>query len=69
MATLRTLDDDAAIQALSEQFGLDATLTEEAVTFYVPGGEKFVPQLFAELGVPIRNQRAARGITPAGRNP
>ena len=57
---LRTLDDDAAIQALSEHFGLDATLSEEAVTFYVPGGKKFVPQLFAELGVPISSVSIAR---------
>ncbi|MGD0254216.1 MAG: ATP-binding cassette domain-containing protein [Acidimicrobiales bacterium] len=57
---LHTLNDDAAIRALSERFGLDATLSEEAVTFYVPGGEKFVPQLFAELGVPISSASIAR---------
>jgi ABC-2 type transport system ATP-binding protein len=57
---LHTLDDDAAIQALSEHFALDATLSEGAVTFYVPGGEKFVPQLFAELGVPISSVSIAR---------
>jgi len=57
---LHTLDDDAAIQALSERFGLDATLSEQAVTFYVPGGERFVPQLFAELGVPISSVSIAR---------
>jgi ABC-2 type transport system ATP-binding protein len=45
---------------LSERFGLDATLSEQAVTFYVPGGERFVPQLFAELGVPISSVSIAR---------
>jgi hypothetical protein len=31
-----------------------------AVAFHVPGGEEFVPRLFAELGVPIQSIRVSR---------
>ena len=48
---IQTEDDDAAIAALAERFGLEATMSEGAVTFFVPSGEEFVPRLFAELGV------------------
>jgi ABC-2 type transport system ATP-binding protein len=51
--TIRTPDDEAAIAALAERFGLEAQLAEGAVTFFVESGEAFVPRLFAELGVPI----------------
>jgi ABC-2 type transport system ATP-binding protein len=57
---LHTADDGAAIQALDERFGIDAAIHEGAVTFAVPGGEQFVPRLFAELGVPIRSVSVAR---------
>jgi ABC-2 type transport system ATP-binding protein len=57
---LHTADDGAAIQALEERFGIDAAIHEGAVTFAVPGGEQFVPRLFAELGVPIRAVSVAR---------
>jgi ABC-2 type transport system ATP-binding protein len=57
---LRTADDDAAIKALKERFDLDAAIHEGAVTFGVAGGEQFVPRLFAELGVPIRQVSVAR---------
>ena len=43
-------DDSAAIAALHERFGIDATIAEGAVTFGVADGEQFVPRLFAELG-------------------
>ncbi len=43
-----------------EQFGIEATVAEGAVTFGVAEGEEFVPRLFAELGVPIRRS-ACRG--------
>jgi ABC-2 type transport system ATP-binding protein len=33
---------------------------EGAVTFAVPEGERFVPRLFAELGVGIRSIQVAR---------
>jgi ABC-2 type transport system ATP-binding protein len=52
--TIHTEDDEAAIAALAERFGIEAGIAEGAVTFGVPGGEEFVPRLFAELGVPIQ---------------
>ena len=51
--TIHTEDDGAAIAALKERFGIEAMMAEGAVTFGVPGGEEFVPRLFAGLGVPI----------------
>ncbi|HVD15065.1 MAG TPA: ATP-binding cassette domain-containing protein [Actinomycetota bacterium] len=57
---LHTADDSAAIKALKERFGIAAAIHEGAVTFAVPGGEQFVPRLFAELGVPIQAVSVAR---------
>ena len=57
---IHTSDDEAAIAALRERFGLDAGMHEGAVTISVEGGEKFVPRLFAELGVPIEAVRVSR---------
>jgi ABC-2 type transport system ATP-binding protein len=57
---LQTHDDDAATMALKEKFGIEATRSEGALTIYVPGGETFVPRLFAELGVPISSVSIAR---------
>jgi ABC-2 type transport system ATP-binding protein len=53
-------DPQAAIAALRERFGLEASIAEGAVTVAVPEGESFVPRLFAELGVPIRGVSVAR---------
>jgi ABC-2 type transport system ATP-binding protein len=55
-----TEDTDAAIAALRERFGLDATIAEGAVTVSVEQGGAFVPRLLAELGVPIRSVSVAR---------
>src|SRR6476646_2313407 len=49
---IHTDDNDAAIAALGERFGIEAVVSEGAVTCGVPGGEEFVPRLFAELGIP-----------------
>jgi ABC-2 type transport system ATP-binding protein len=57
---LETADDDAAIVALQERFAITATISEGKVTINVPEGERFVPQLFAELGVPIHSVSVAR---------
>ncbi|MGH7642364.1 MAG: ATP-binding cassette domain-containing protein [Candidatus Dormibacteria bacterium] len=57
---LHTDDDQLAIERLAQQFQIKAQISEEAVTFHVPGGEQFVPRLFAELGVVIRSIRVAR---------
>ena len=48
---INTDDDAEAIVALREEFAIDATIAEGAVTFSVAGGEQFVPRLFAELPV------------------
>ena len=55
-----TDDDDAAMAALRGRFGIEARISEGAVTFSVPGGEEFVPRLFAELGVPIRSVNVSK---------
>ena len=55
-----TDDDEAAIAALRERFGLKAVIAEGQVMFSVPEGEQFVPRLFAELGMPIRSVSVAR---------
>ncbi len=45
---LGTADDDAALAALRDRFGIEASVAEGAVTFHVADGEAFVPRLFAE---------------------
>ncbi len=57
---LETDDDEATIAAIRERFELEAGVSEGAVSFAVPGGEEFVPRLFAELGVPIRAVSVSR---------
>jgi ABC-2 type transport system ATP-binding protein len=57
---IETADDAAAIDALAEQFGIEATVSEGAVTFFVPYGAEFVPRLFAELGVAITSVSVSR---------
>ncbi len=57
---IHTGDDEAAIAALADRFGLEAVVSEGAVTFRVHAGEEFVPRLFAELGVPIRAVSVSR---------
>jgi ABC-2 type transport system ATP-binding protein len=57
---IETEDSRAAIVALRERFGLEASVSEGKVTVMVPEGELFVPRLFAELGLPIRSVSVAR---------
>ena len=57
---MRTDDDERAIAALDELFGLEATTSEGEVAIYVDGGEEFVPQLFTRLPVAIRAVSVAR---------
>jgi ABC-2 type transport system ATP-binding protein len=57
---IQTEDDEAAIAAIAQRFGLEAQVVEGAVTFMVAGGEEFVPRLFAELGVPIKSVSVSR---------
>jgi ABC-2 type transport system ATP-binding protein len=60
--TIQTDDNDAAIAALKERFGVEGRVSEGAVTFGVPGGETFVPRLFAEWdpAQPIRAVSVSR---------
>lgn len=57
---ITTADDPAALAALRDRFGIEASVHEDLVTFAVADGEHFVPRLFAELGVPIRSVSVAR---------
>jgi ABC-2 type transport system ATP-binding protein len=57
---IATDDDAAAIAALEQRFGIAARVSAGAVTFAVPAGEQFVPRLFAELGVPIKEVSVSR---------
>ncbi len=58
--TIHTDDDEAAIAALAEQFGIEAQVSEGAVVFGIASGEQFVPRLFAEFRVPIRSVAISR---------
>ncbi len=57
---LGTADDDAALAALQDRFGIEAAVAEGAVTFHVENGEAFVPRLFAELDVTITSVAVLR---------
>jgi ABC-2 type transport system ATP-binding protein len=57
---LGTVDDAAAVAALRDHFGIEATVAEGALTFHVASGEAFVPRLFAELGVDITSVAVSR---------
>jgi ABC-2 type transport system ATP-binding protein len=57
---ISTSDDQAAIRALDEVFGIDAAMHESLVTFSVESGELFVPHLFARLPVAIRSVSVSR---------
>ncbi len=57
---IHTADDEAAIRALADAFGIEAAMHEGAVTFAVASGEQFVPRLFAELAIPIRSVSVSR---------
>jgi ABC-2 type transport system ATP-binding protein len=57
---ITTADDEAAIAAIRDVFGLEAKRSEGQVTINVAEGERFVPRLFSELGVPILSVSVAR---------
>ena len=61
--TIHTDDDEAMIAALAERFGVEARISEGAVTFGVSEGEEFVPQLFSDwepAHPPIRSVSVSR---------
>jgi ABC-2 type transport system ATP-binding protein len=57
---LQAADPAAAIADVRRHFGVEATMSEGAVTIYVPSGEQFVPRLFSELDVSISAVSIAR---------
>jgi ABC-2 type transport system ATP-binding protein len=60
---ITTNDNEAAIAALGERFGIEAQIAEGEVTFGVASGEQFVPRLFEEWDPahpPIRSVSVAR---------
>jgi ABC-2 type transport system ATP-binding protein len=57
---IKVHDNEAAIAALRERFGVEPRISEGEVAFAVPGGEQFVPRLFAELGLPILSVNVSR---------
>jgi ABC-2 type transport system ATP-binding protein len=58
--SLTTDDDEAAVGVLTERFGLEPTISEGALTFFVAHGEEFVPRLFADPDLTIRSVHVAR---------
>jgi ABC-2 type transport system ATP-binding protein len=58
--SIHTDDDQGAIAALDQRFGIEARISEGAVVFGVESGEEFVPRLFAESGIAIRSVSVAR---------
>src|SRR3954453_10727592 len=57
---IETTDNDGAIAAINETFGLEATISEGAVTFYVTEGAQFVPRLFSDLDLEITSVNLSR---------
>jgi ABC-2 type transport system ATP-binding protein len=57
---IHTDNNEAAIAALQERFGIEGRVAEGAVIFGVPSGEEFVPRLFSELGIPIKSVSVSR---------
>jgi ABC-2 type transport system ATP-binding protein len=57
---LHTDSNIAAIAALKARFDIDAKITDDGVSFSVPDGERFMPRLFADFGLPIRSVSVSR---------
>jgi ABC-2 type transport system ATP-binding protein len=57
---ISTADDEAAMSALTDAFGIDSAVREGLVTFSVESGEHFVPQLFARMPVAIQSVSVSR---------
>ena len=54
VVTLRTPAVEQAIRNLQARFGLEPSREDGTLRLEVPAGEQFIPQLVAELGVPIQ---------------
>ena len=57
---LETEDETAAAAAIKQQFGIETTAAGGALVLNVPDGERFVPRLLADLGVPVRSVSVTR---------
>ncbi|MDQ3896770.1 MAG: ATP-binding cassette domain-containing protein [Actinomycetota bacterium] len=57
---LETDDPAAASAAISRQFGLEVSSDNGALIVQVADGERFVPRLLADLGVPVRSVSVTR---------
>ncbi|MGI5271936.1 ATP-binding cassette domain-containing protein [Nonomuraea sp. CA-218870] len=57
---IHTGDGETVVAALRERFGIKAEVHDDVVTFSVPDGEVFIPQLFAGGGLPIDSVQMAR---------
>ncbi|HXH98154.1 MAG TPA: ATP-binding cassette domain-containing protein [Gaiellaceae bacterium] len=55
-----TSEPELAIAALRERFDVEGSLHEGEVICHVAAGDRFVPRLFAELGVEIESVSVAR---------
>ncbi|MGI8809360.1 MAG: ATP-binding cassette domain-containing protein [Acidimicrobiales bacterium] len=53
-------DEAAAAAAIKRQFGLEASPVGGALVLQVPDGERFVPRLLVDLGVPVRSVSVTR---------
>jgi ABC-2 type transport system ATP-binding protein len=58
--TIGTADDAVAARELEAQFGVEATVRDDALEIHVPDGETFIPKLFDALSVPIRHVSVRR---------
>jgi ABC-2 type transport system ATP-binding protein len=58
--TLHTDSNIATIARLKARFDIDAKISQDAVIFGVPDGERFLPRLFAQFGLPIRSVSVSR---------
>ena len=57
---LETDDPAAASAAISRRFGLEVSSDNGALVLQVGDGERFVPRLLADLGVPVRSVSVTR---------
>jgi ABC-2 type transport system ATP-binding protein len=57
---IRTADDEAASRELRDKFQVDPVRREGVLSFAIAEGERFLPRLFAELGVPIKSVSVSR---------
>jgi ABC-2 type transport system ATP-binding protein len=58
--SITTESDDSAMRVLADSFGLEPTVSEGSITFFVEHGEEFVPRLFADPDLTIKSVHVAR---------